>query len=114
MYFAHSFQSKRKVGKLIHSASSLDPKKVPKLVSFYKIKSVSVEKNSLQYVKAALFNFLNCCCHMAHCTKEISGMSTSNSSVTDACLQLALEGEKLCKTGNCRDGIAFFEAALQV
>jgi G-protein signaling modulator 2 len=31
----------------------------------------------------------------------------------DACLQLALEGEKLCKGGNCRDGVAFFEAALQ-
>merc|ERR1712045_521958 len=25
----------------------------------------------------------------------------------------ALEGEKLCKGGNCRDGVAFFEAALQ-
>ena len=32
---------------------------------------------------------------------------------TDTCLQLALEGEKLCKAGNCRDGVAFFEAALQ-
>ena len=32
----------------------------------------------------------------------------------DTCLQLALEGEKLCKAGNCRDGVAFFEAALQV
>lgn len=31
----------------------------------------------------------------------------------DTCLQLALEGEKLCKAGNCRDGVAFFEAALQ-
>ncbi len=31
----------------------------------------------------------------------------------DTCLQLALEGEKLCKKGNCRDGVAFFEAALQ-
>ena len=31
----------------------------------------------------------------------------------DTCLQLALEGEKLCKGGNCRDGVAFFEAALQ-
>jgi len=32
----------------------------------------------------------------------------------DTCLQLALEGEKLCKAGNCSDGVAFFEAALQV
>jgi len=37
-----------------------------------------------------------------------------SSNVTDTCLQLALEGEKLCKAGNCGDGIAFFEAALQV
>jgi len=33
---------------------------------------------------------------------------------SDTCLQLALEGEKLCKAGNCSDGVAFFEAALQV
>jgi len=26
---------------------------------------------------------------------------------------IGLEGEKLCKAGNCRDGVAFFEAALQ-
>ena len=32
----------------------------------------------------------------------------------DTCLELALEGEKLCKAGKCRDGVAFFEAALQV
>jgi len=31
----------------------------------------------------------------------------------DTCLELALEGEKLCKAGKCRDGVAFFEAALQ-
>ena len=31
----------------------------------------------------------------------------------DTCLELALEGEKLCKSGKCRDGVAFFEAALQ-
>lgn len=40
--------------------------------------------------------------------------SASNPNITDTCLQLALEGEKLCKAGNCGDGIAFFEAALQV
>lgn len=39
-------------------------------------------------------------------------MSTDDSD-NDTCLQLALEGEKLCKSGNCRDGVAFFEAALQ-
>ena len=39
---------------------------------------------------------------------------TTSGGVNDTCLQLALEGEKLCKAGNCRDGVAFFEAALQV
>ncbi|CAB4058403.1 GPSM2 [Lepeophtheirus salmonis] len=39
------------------------------------------------------------------------GESSNNNN--DNCLELALEGEKLCKTGNCRDGVAFFEAALQ-
>ena len=47
-------------------------------------------------------------------TSEDSNMSNENSSgYNDTCLQLALEGEKLCKAGNCRDGVAFFEAALQ-
>ena len=38
---------------------------------------------------------------------------SANAGDNDTCLQLALEGEKLCKGGNCRDGVAFFEAALQ-
>ncbi|XP_026478025.1 G-protein-signaling modulator 2-like isoform X2 [Ctenocephalides felis] len=29
------------------------------------------------------------------------------------CLELALEGERLCKSGDCRAGIAFFQAAIQ-
>ncbi|KAI9555773.1 G-protein-signaling modulator 2 isoform X4 [Daphnia magna] len=29
------------------------------------------------------------------------------------CLELALEGERLCKGGDCRAGVAFFEAAIQ-
>ncbi|XP_055381974.1 G-protein-signaling modulator 2 [Condylostylus longicornis] len=29
------------------------------------------------------------------------------------CLELALEGERLCKAGDCRSGIAFFQAAIQ-
>ena len=40
--------------------------------------------------------------------------ASENGGDNDTCLQLALEGEKLCKAGNCRDGVAFFEAALQV
>ena len=44
------------------------------------------------------------------CTTTSADLTGDN----DTCLQLALEGEKLCKSGNCRDGVAFFEAALQV
>ncbi|KAF5911056.1 hypothetical protein HPG69_001021 [Diceros bicornis minor] len=31
-----------------------------------------------------------------------------------SCLELALEGERLCKLGDCRAGVSFFEAAVQV
>ncbi|XP_053549793.1 G-protein-signaling modulator 2 isoform X2 [Bombina bombina] len=31
-----------------------------------------------------------------------------------SCLELALEGERLCKCGDCRAGVSFFEAAVQV
>ncbi|XP_037079847.1 G-protein-signaling modulator 2-like isoform X2 [Pollicipes pollicipes] len=30
-----------------------------------------------------------------------------------SCMELALEGERLCKAGDCRAGVAFFEAAIQ-
>lgn len=29
-------------------------------------------------------------------------------------MELALEGERLCKAGDCRAGVAFFETAIQV
>ena len=29
------------------------------------------------------------------------------------CLQLALEGERLCKSGDCIHGVQFFEAAVK-
>lgn len=29
------------------------------------------------------------------------------------CLELALEGERLCKAGDCKAGVAFFQAAIQ-
>ncbi|XP_051943150.1 G-protein-signaling modulator 2 isoform X2 [Hippocampus zosterae] len=38
----------------------------------------------------------------AHCRMEVS------------CLELALEGERLCKLGDYRAGVSFFEAAIQV
>lgn len=28
---------------------------------------------------------------------------------SNMCLELALEGERLCKTGDCRAGVAFFQ-----
>ena len=30
-----------------------------------------------------------------------------------SCLQLALEGERLCKSGDCVNGVQFFEAAVK-
>ncbi|KAG8132726.1 putative G-protein [Naja naja] len=35
-------------------------------------------------------------------------------SMEASCLELALEGERLCKAGDCRAGVSFFEAAVQV
>ena len=29
------------------------------------------------------------------------------------CMELALQGERLCKAGDCRAGVQFFEAAVQ-
>lgn len=34
--------------------------------------------------------------------------------VQASCMELALEGERLCKAGDCRSGVSFFEAAVQV
>ncbi|XP_046845717.1 G-protein-signaling modulator 2-like [Xenia sp. Carnegie-2017] len=31
-----------------------------------------------------------------------------------SCLDLALEGERLCKAGDCQNGVSYFEAAIQV
>lgn len=39
-----------------------------------------------------------------------AGASDGSSSM---CLELALEGERLCKSGDCRSGVAFFQAAIQ-
>ncbi|XP_069670848.1 G-protein-signaling modulator 2 isoform X2 [Periplaneta americana] len=43
-------------------------------------------------------------------------LSSDNQSSGDGgnmCLELALEGERLCKAGDCRAGVAFFQAAIQ-
>lgn len=41
-----------------------------------------------------------------------SAESGSNSDSSSMCLELALEGERLCKAGDCRAGVAFFQAAI--
>uniref|UniRef100_A0A182PVU5 S-adenosylmethionine sensor upstream of mTORC1 n=1 Tax=Anopheles epiroticus TaxID=199890 RepID=A0A182PVU5_9DIPT len=38
---------------------------------------------------------------------------TENNDGSSMCLELALEGERLCKSGDCRAGVAFFQAAIQ-
>ncbi|XP_004533629.1 G-protein-signaling modulator 2 [Ceratitis capitata] len=40
------------------------------------------------------------------------GAAASDGS-SSMCLELALEGERLCKSGDCRSGVAFFQAAIQ-
>ncbi|EDW38869.1 GL13702 [Drosophila persimilis] len=51
-------------------------------------------------------------------TLGIGGGHDSNSHLgsdggSSMCLELALEGERLCKAGDCRAGVAFFQAAIQ-
>lgn len=38
---------------------------------------------------------------------------TPDNGGSSMCLELALEGERLCKSGDCRAGVAFFQAAIQ-
>ncbi|XP_076043541.1 G-protein-signaling modulator 2-like isoform X2 [Oratosquilla oratoria] len=45
--------------------------------------------------------------------KSVSPGHITNEMDSSTCLALALEGERLCKTEDCRAGVAFFEAALQ-
>ncbi|XP_037913277.1 G-protein-signaling modulator 2 isoform X2 [Hermetia illucens] len=44
--------------------------------------------------------------------ENLTGDSQSNDG-SSMCLELALEGERLCKAGDCRAGVAFFLAAIQ-
>ncbi|KAH0549414.1 G-protein-signaling modulator 2 [Cotesia glomerata] len=49
-------------------------------------------------------------------SEENTDMTADNqngSSDSNMCLELALEGERLCKAGDCRSGVAFFQAAIQ-
>ncbi|KAK9891412.1 hypothetical protein WA026_014649 [Henosepilachna vigintioctopunctata] len=44
---------------------------------------------------------------------NLSADTPSYDGSTNMCLELALEGERLCKAGDCRAGVAFFQAAIQ-
>lgn len=43
----------------------------------------------------------------------LSQASSTPGPDNSTCLELALEGERLCKTGDFRSGVAFFEASIQ-
>ncbi|XP_065160523.1 G-protein-signaling modulator 2 [Atheta coriaria] len=45
--------------------------------------------------------------------ENLSTDSQGYDGTTNMCLELALEGERLCKAGDCRAGVAFFQAAIQ-
>ncbi|KAK6627107.1 G-protein-signaling modulator 2 [Polyplax serrata] len=47
--------------------------------------------------------------------ENLPSQSENQSAVDNGnmCLELALEGERLCKAGDCRSGVAFFQAAIQ-
>uniref|UniRef100_A0A4P6D835 Putative g-alpha gtpase interaction protein n=1 Tax=Rhodnius prolixus TaxID=13249 RepID=A0A4P6D835_RHOPR len=45
--------------------------------------------------------------------ENISTGDTQSCDSGNMCLELALEGERLCKAGDCRAGVAFFQAAIQ-
>ncbi|XP_040983945.1 G-protein-signaling modulator 2 isoform X5 [Aquila chrysaetos chrysaetos] len=47
-------------------------------------------------------------------TLKRSWWPTPKERMEASCLELALEGERLCKAGDCRAGVSFFEAAVQV
>lgn len=37
----------------------------------------------------------------------------NDGSSSSMCLELALEGERLCKSGDCRAGVAFFQVRIK-
>ena len=77
-------------------------------VEISKATLISCTKQCVLCVKELLFHLT-----ASAAAANTNGDPSANAGDNDTCLQLALEGEKLCKGGNCRDGVAFFEAALQ-
>lgn len=62
----------------------------------------------MTHIVRDLIPFLKVRCRLfAHVTLVLFRMEAS-------CLELALEGERLCKAGDFKGGTAFFEAAVQV
>ncbi|KAG5896344.1 hypothetical protein JTB14_005824 [Gonioctena quinquepunctata] len=45
--------------------------------------------------------------------ENLSGDANDYDGSGNKCLELALEGERLCKAGDCKVGVAFFQAAIQ-
>ncbi|KAL7048470.1 hypothetical protein ACKWTF_003354 [Chironomus riparius] len=45
--------------------------------------------------------------------ENLSNDASNDGGSSSMCLELALEGERLCKSGDCRAGVAFFQAAIQ-
>lgn len=44
---------------------------------------------------------------------SVNSFFQSNDGSSSMCLELALEGERLCKSGDCRAGVAFFQVRLR-
>ncbi|XP_071666434.1 G-protein-signaling modulator 2 isoform X4 [Patagioenas fasciata] len=60
-----------------------------------------------------------CCWECSVCSASALPLETKHKGrrqewMEASCLELALEGERLCKAGDCRAGVSFFEAAVQV
>ncbi|XP_039856719.1 G-protein-signaling modulator 1-like isoform X2 [Simochromis diagramma] len=57
-------------------------------------------------------------CFIEYCAtrkrKKMSEPGESMQRMEASCLELALEGERLCKAGDFKGGTAFFEAAVKV
>lgn len=45
---------------------------------------------------------------------SVNSFFQSNDGSSSMCLELALEGERLCKSGDCRAGVAFFQVRLDM
>lgn len=81
-------------------------------INVLKSTKVTLEKyydsSKLKYYILILTFFLSIQSHSGS-----SNSDSNNKGGSNMCLELALEGERLCKSGDCRAGVAFFQAAIQ-